>query len=266
MVDDCNRFTRRAKRVLAHAESEARTFDHNYLGTEHLLLGLAREGEGIGARVLRALEIDDSRLRDAIVYVVGRGEGAPPEKLELVPRANHALELAVEEADRLNHRYIGTEHLLIGLLLEEEGVAAGILAGLGVTLDMARERVDALVGSAVRGQGVRATVERAVRGRRERGSGDVASETRGNVITVRVTDRDLAAIDALIESGIRSTRSDAAAWLIGAGIMANGELLDKLFATIEQIRQLRADAQAIMHRASEGGADLPPESKGKSVG
>jgi len=210
-----------------------------------------REGEGLGARVLHALEIDEPRLRDAVMYVVGRGEKGTSGKLELVPRAKHALELAVEEARRMRHHFIGTEHLLLGLLLEDEGVAAGILAGLGVDLATAREQVTTLLGGEGR-QGVRAAVERAVRGRRERGGSSESPETRSNVITVRVSDRDLAAIDALVESGIRTTRSDAASWLIGVGVNANRQLLERIYATIEQIRQLRADAQAL---AQETGAD-----------
>ncbi len=251
MADKLDQFTKRAKQVLVHAEEEARSFDHPYIGTEHLLLGVVREGEGVGARVLHALEIDEPRLRDAVMYVVGRGEKGTSGKLELVPRAKHALELAVEEARRMRHRYIGTEHLLIGLLLEDEGVAAGILAGLGVDLATAREQVTTLLGGEGR-QGVRAAVERAVRGRRERDGSSESPETRSNVITVRVSDRDLAAIDALVESGIRTTRSDAASWLIGVGVNANRQLLERIYATIEQIRQLRADAQAL---AQETGAD-----------
>ncbi len=251
MADKLDQFTKRAKQVLVHAEEEARSFDHPYIGTEHLLLGVVREGEGVGARVLHALEIDEPRLRDAVMYVVGRGEKGTSGKLELVPRAKHALELAVEEARCMRHHHIGTEHLLLGLLLEDEGVAAGILAGLGVDLATAREQVTTLLGGEGR-QGVRAAVERAVRGRRERGGSSESPETRSNVITVRVSDRDLAAIDALVESGIRTTRSDAASWLIGVGVNANRQLLERIYATIEQIRQLRADAQAL---AQETGAD-----------
>lgn len=257
MADKLDQFTKRAKQVLTHAEEEARAFDHPYIGTEHLLLGVVREPEGVGARALLALEIDEPRLRDAVTYVVSRGEQPVSGKLELVPRAKHALELAVEEARRMRHHYIGTEHLLIGLLLEDEGVAAGILAGLGVDLARAREQIKILVDrartpeqtamlvSGVRPQNVRAVVERAVRGRQERVGGNESPETRHNVITVRVSDRDLAAIDALVESGIRTTRSDAASWLIGVGVNANRQLLERIYATIEQIRQLRADAQAL---------------------
>jgi len=251
MTEHFDQFTRRAKRVLLLAEEEARSFDHTYVGTEHLLLGVMREGEGVGALALNALEVDEPRLRDAVAYVVGRGETASSGELALVPRAKNALALAVEEARRMNHRSIGTEHLLIGLLLEEEGVAAGILAGLGVDLATAREQVTTLLGSGGP-QGAHAAVERAVRGRRERGRGEEPPETRNNVITVRVGDRDLAAIDALVESGIRTTRSDAASWLIGVGVTANRQLLERIYATIEQIRQLHADAQAL---AQEAGTD-----------
>ncbi len=244
MVREQARLTPRAKRVLAHAVDEARGFHHNYVGTEHLLLGIARERDGVGARALVALEVTEERLRDAVTYVIGPGPGPTTDTPELVPRARRALDLAAKEANRLGHLSIGTEHLLVGLLLEEEGVAAGVLAGLGITADAARAQIAAILGTNARGGSAKATVALALRERQARG-GD-ASATRGNVITVRVTNDDLAAIDALVESGIRSTRSDAAAWLIGAGIAANDELLGKLNATIEQIRQLRAGAQALV--------------------
>lgn len=251
MIDQLDRFTERVKLVLTYAEEEARTFNHSYIGTEHLLLGVVREGKGIGVQALRALEIDEPRLRDAVTYIVRRGETETSDKLEFAPHARHALDLAVEEARRMRHHYIGTEHLLLGLLLEEEGAAAGILAGLGVDLARAREQVTTLLRGD-RPQGSRAVVERAVRGRRERGGGNETPDTRHNVITVRVSDRDLAAIDALVESGIRTTRSDAASWLIGVGVNANRQLLERIYATIEQIRELRADAQTL---AQEVGAD-----------
>lgn len=245
MSAEHSRLTPRARRVLAHAVDEALGLHHHYVGTEHLLLGIAREQDGLGAVALTALEVTNERLRDAVTYVIGPGPGPTTDTPELVPRARRALDLAAEESNRLKHNYIGTEHLLIGLLLEDEGVAAGILAGLGVTVDAARAQIDALVRAAARDAGAKVTVALALRERQTRGGTD-ASTTRGNVITVRVTNDDLAAIDALVESGIRSTRSDAAAWLIGAGIVANDELLDKLNATIEQIRQRRASAQALV--------------------
>lgn len=241
-----SRLTPRAKAVLVHAVDAARGLQHNYVGTEHLLLGIAREREGLGAVALTALDVTDERLRDAVAYVVGPGPGSATDTPELVPRARRALDLAAEEASRLQHNYIGTEHLLIGLLLEDEGVAAGVLAGLGVTVDAVRAQIDALVRAAARDAGAKVTVALALRERQARG-GTNTSTTRSNVITVRVTNDDLAAIDALVESGIRSTRSDAAAWLIGAGIAANAELLAKLNATIEQIRQLRANAQVLVN-------------------
>ena len=133
-----DKFSERARRVLSLAQEEAQRFNHNYIGTEHILLGLVRETEGVAARVLSSLEVDLSKVRSAVEFIIGRGEKPAQGEIGLTPRAKKVVELAVDEARRMNHTYIGTEHLLIGLLREGEGVAAGVLESLGVTLDKVR--------------------------------------------------------------------------------------------------------------------------------
>ncbi len=132
------KFSERARRVLSLAQEEAQRFNHNYIGTEHILLGLVRETEGVAARVLSGLGVDLTKVRSAVEFIIGRGEKPTQGEIGLTPRAKKVVELAVDEARRMNHTYIGTEHLLIGLLREGEGVAAGVLESLGVTLEKVR--------------------------------------------------------------------------------------------------------------------------------
>jgi ATP-dependent Clp protease ATP-binding subunit ClpC len=141
MADRFDRFTERARRVLTLAQEEAQRLRHNYIGTEHILLGLMREGEGVAARVLSNLGVQLPKVRDSVEFIVGRGEGMVVGEIGLTPRAKKSVELAVKEARRLNHHYIGTEHLLLGLLREGEGIAAGVLESLGVSLDQVRAQV-----------------------------------------------------------------------------------------------------------------------------
>ena len=142
MASRFEKFSERARRVLSLAQEEAQRFNHNYIGTEHILLGLVRETEGVAARVLSNLGVELSKVRSAVEFIIGRGEKAVPGEIGLTPRAKKVIELAVDEARRLNHSYIGTEHLLIGLLREGEGVAAGVLESLGVTLEKIRSETN----------------------------------------------------------------------------------------------------------------------------
>jgi ATP-dependent Clp protease ATP-binding subunit ClpC len=132
------KFTERARKVLTLAQEEAQRFNHNYIGTEHILLGLVQEGEGVAAKVLSNLGVALDNVRSAVEFIIGRGERAVSGEIGLTPRAKRVIELAVDEARRLNHNYIGTEHLLLGLLREGEGVAASVLESLGVSLDKVR--------------------------------------------------------------------------------------------------------------------------------
>ena len=141
MSDRLDKFTERAKKVLVYAQDEATRFNHNYIGTEHLLLGLLREGDGIAAKVLGNLGVELNKVRSAVEFIIGRGERMVVGDINLTPRAKRVIELAVEEARRLGHNYIGTEHLLLGLVREGEGIAAGVLESLGVNLDKVRAQV-----------------------------------------------------------------------------------------------------------------------------
>ncbi len=247
-----DKFSERARQVMNLALNETLRYGHDYLGTEHLLLALTHITEGAAARALSALGVEERQVREAIESVVGRGTGKGEGEVVLAPRAKRSLELALDEARQLKHDFIGTEHLLLGILREGDNVAVGILSHLGVSLPDIYEQLELVWLAAERTpRPIRRMVEVALlHGRGKNREAAAPAETKGNVITCRVTDRDLAAIDTLIEAGIRSTRSDAAAWLIGAGIDAHGDLFDKLHVTIDQIRQLRADAQAIMQQAS----------------
>jgi ATP-dependent Clp protease ATP-binding subunit ClpC len=141
MSDKFDKFTERARKVLTLAQEEAQRFNHNYIGTEHLLLGLVREGDGVAARVLSNMGVQLPKVRSAVEFIIGRGETMVMGEIGLTPRAKKVIELAVDEARRLNHHYIGTEHLLLGLVREGEGIAAGVLESLGVNLEKVRAQV-----------------------------------------------------------------------------------------------------------------------------
>src|SRR5206468_10609968 len=120
-ISHFERFTEHARKVLSLAQEEAQRFQHNYIGTEHLLLGLVREGEGVAGKVLTSLGVDLEKVRKAVENIIGRGDRIVLGEIGLTPRAKKVIELAVDEARRLNHDYIGTEHLLLGLIREGNG-------------------------------------------------------------------------------------------------------------------------------------------------
>jgi ATP-dependent Clp protease ATP-binding subunit ClpC len=135
------RFTDRARRVVVEAQREARALGHDYLGTEHLLLGLISEGSGVGAKALETLGIGGEELRERVEAIIGRGPGSQPSHIPFTPRAKQALRLSLEQALRLGHHYIGTEHLLLGLIEEKDGVAAQALAAAGADGQRVRAEV-----------------------------------------------------------------------------------------------------------------------------
>ncbi len=141
------RFTERARQVVVLAQEEARTLKHNYIGTEHILLGLLREEEGVAARALRSLGVTVERARDRVVAIVGPGEEATSGQIPFTPRAKKVLELALREALSLGHNYIGTEHILLGLVQENEGVGARILLDLDAGAEKVRAEVLRLLGT-----------------------------------------------------------------------------------------------------------------------
>jgi ATP-dependent Clp protease ATP-binding subunit ClpC len=135
------RFTDRARRVVVLAQEEARMLDHNYIGTEHILLGLVHEGEGVAAKAMAAMEISLEAVRQQVEEIIGRGQQAPSGHIPFTPRAKKVLELSLRESLQLGHDYIGTEHILLGLLREGEGVAAQVLVRLGADLNRVRQQV-----------------------------------------------------------------------------------------------------------------------------
>ncbi len=155
--DRFDKFTERARKVLTLAQEEATRFNHNYIGTEHLLLGLVREGEGVAAKVLGNLGVELNRVRSAVEFIIGRGDRMIVGEIGLTPRAKKVIELAVDEARRLGHHYIGTEHLLLGLVREGEGIAAGVLESLGVNLEKVRKETIGVLGGLGRQPGARET-------------------------------------------------------------------------------------------------------------
>ncbi|GMR02293.1 MAG: ATP-dependent Clp protease ATP-binding subunit [Acidimicrobiia bacterium] len=145
------RFTDRARRVVVLAQEEARLLNHNYIGTEHILLGLIHEGEGVAARALESMDINLESVRNQVVEIIGQGSQAPSGHIPFTPRAKKVLELSLREALQLGHNYIGTEHILLGLIREGEGVAAQVLVKLGAELTKVRQTVIQLL-SGVQGE------------------------------------------------------------------------------------------------------------------
>ena len=149
------RFTERARKVVVLAQEEARHFNHNYIGTEHLLLGLLREDEGVAARALASLNVTLDEVREQVESIVGYGEEGSGGQAPFTPRSKKVLELALREALQLGHNYIGTEHILLGLVRESEGVAARVLSNLDVDPDKVRREVVRMLGGGRSGRGGR---------------------------------------------------------------------------------------------------------------
>jgi hypothetical protein len=139
--DRFDKFTDSARKVLTLSQDEAMRFNHPYIGTEHLLLGLVRESEGVAARVLANMDVELAKVRTVVEFIIGRGDQPVAGEVGLTPRAKRVIELAIDEARKLGHHYIGTEHLLLGLLVEGQGIAAGVLDSLGVQPDRTRAEV-----------------------------------------------------------------------------------------------------------------------------
>ena len=140
-TDRFDKFTDRARRVLTYAQDEAQRFDHNYIDTEHILLGLVREGDSTAVRVLETMGVELAKVRTAIEFIIGRGDRPVVGEVGLTPQAKRVIELAIDEARRLDDHYLGTEHLLLGLVREDAGLAAGVLESVGVTIDRTRARI-----------------------------------------------------------------------------------------------------------------------------
>src|SRR5437870_1783918 len=159
------RFTDRARRVVVLAQEEARMLNHNYIGTEHLLLGLIHEGEGVAAKALESMNISLEGVRQQVEEIIGQGQAAPTGHIPFTPRAKKVLELSLREALQLGHNYIGTEHILLGLIREGEAVAAQVLQQLGADLNRVRQQVIQLLsGYTAKGKGEGAPGEQTPQG------------------------------------------------------------------------------------------------------
>lgn len=240
------KFTEKMRLVLDFAREEARELRHNYIGTEHLLLGLLREGESIAYNVLHSLGIELEAVRRAVTFIVGPGKEAVIGEIGFTPRAVAATTLAFNEAGHLRQEKIAPEHLLLGLTSEGEGIAAGLVKAFGTTLEKVRAQTFQAIALASGGKAVE------------------QPSSKSNVVTCRIDGRDLDAVDALIEAGIRSTRSDAAAWLIHAGIEANRPLFEKVYGTVAEIRRLRVVAQSMAQEVAGSGEGATESVEGQS--
>jgi ATP-dependent Clp protease ATP-binding subunit ClpC len=153
------RFTDRARRVVVLAQEEARMLNHSYIGTEHILLGLVHEGEGVAAKALQGLGISLEGVREQVEEIIGHGAHAPTAHVPFTPRAKKVLELSLREALQLGHNYIGTEHILLGLIREGEGVAAQVLQKLRADLNRVRQQVLQLLSGHQTGEPARPSAD-----------------------------------------------------------------------------------------------------------
>jgi ATP-dependent Clp protease ATP-binding subunit ClpA len=236
--DRFDTFTDEARQALHLAQEEAQRFNHNYIGTEHLLLGLTRVPGSVAEWALRELGVSLDKARSAVELVIGRGDRIVLGDIGLTPRAKKVMELAVDEARRLNHHYIGTEHLLLGLIREGEGIAARVLGSLGVSLERAREQV------------LRALAERSA-------GGDASPMRQRTPITCWFEADELATLDALVETGVHPSREEAAAWLIREGLAARRDVLERIGAKVAEIERLRAEARALARGDDDAGSEAP---------
>jgi len=241
------KYTERANRALALGGNEARRFNHAYLGTEHLFLGLVAVEEGVAAKALAPLGVDLPRVREAMMLIIGRGDGDGVDDPTPTPRLKQVLAAAEREAADLGHPYIGTEHLLLALFGKDEwdiqpSAAMRVLASLGLEPARVREQVLGLLGPST-----------------------AVARTRDHVVTCRVDERVLAALDALVEGGVYATRSEAAARLILAGLDANRPLLERVYAAVATIRQVRQETQALTREWASAEVHLPTAGAGAST-
>jgi hypothetical protein len=246
-------FTPRAQHVLALAETEARRLNHAEIQPEHLLLGILREGTGLAVAILQRAGLDLERLRADAEQRLGQGNGSPPDKLALSSACQHVLRLAVEESTRLHQSFIGTEHILIGLLREGGSLDPTLftqfaldtmLRGIYVGTHTSGRR-----GTAMKGRGSTVGLVTTASGTPATG---MSAAPRDNVLSIRVSDDDLAAVDAMVEIGIARSRSEAAAWLIGSGITANRPLFERAQNVISEVRRLREEAQQLAQEHAVG--------------
>jgi ATP-dependent Clp protease ATP-binding subunit ClpA len=236
------RFTDRARRSLFLSQEEARRLNHNYVGTEHLLLGLVSEGQGVAAKALESLGISLEAVRAQVEESIGQGQRAPTGHIPFNPRAKKVLELSLREATQLGHNYIGTEHLLLGLLREGEGVAAQVLVKLGADLSRVRQQVIQLLGGYAGGKEagartrlVRMTVPKDLREAEEQ----LAQMRRQKEQAIQAQDFEKAAAlrDQERQLLTRLAKRERA-WTAGVDLEAVVQENENLHSEVERLREL----------------------------
>ncbi len=235
------RFTVRARHVVTAAQEEARRLDHDFVGTEHILLGLLREGEGIAARALQSLGITLPVARQQVEEIIGWGEQTPTGHIPFTPRAKKVLELSLREAMRLDHLYVGTEHILLGLLREGDGVAVNVLAKLGVGGDQIRHAVTGLLSgpSGLRSGPGPVSAERVMPPGLHAYDEKIALV--GSQKDAAIDAKDLAAAAALRdrEKHLIAERAQRTAdWSAGVDVVALGEEVDRLHREVARLQNL----------------------------
>jgi ATP-dependent Clp protease ATP-binding subunit ClpA len=250
------RLTDRARRVVVLAQEEARMLNHDHIGTEHILLGLIHEGQGVAAKALESLGISLEAVRQQVEETIGRGQQAPPGHIPFTPRAKKVLALARREALQLGHSFIGTEHLLLGLIREGEGVAAQVLVGLGADLNRVRQQVIQLLHG-YQGKEQPGTARGAWRsGKAGRGKRALLSEI---LYRLDAMDSRLSAIEHRVGTGpdvrgldheIAQVRHDKESAIDAQDFETAAVLRDKEKRLLDQ-KASRQEEWAIMHR------DLP---------
>lgn len=221
-----DKYTDGAKRVLMLAQEEARRLNHNYIGTEHLLLGLVREGEGIAAKTLGVRGVDLTKVRSAVEFIVGRGERIEAGDIALTPRAKKVIELTAAEVRRVRHSYIGTEHILLGIVQQGDGVAIGVLESLGVDLAELRSALEITGGQEAPG----------------REEGPARPEERAEESEVRLTPRAIKALEFAAEEARRFDHSQIGTGHLLIGLVREGEgigarILQGLGVNLQRLRK-----------------------------
>jgi ATP-dependent Clp protease ATP-binding subunit ClpA len=215
------RFTDRARRVVVLAQAEARMLNHDYIGTEHILLGLIHEGEGVAAKALESLNISLEAARQQVEEIIGRGQAAPTGHIPFTPRAKKVLELSFREARQFGHNYIGTEHILLGLVREGEGVAAQVLQKLGADLDRVRNRVRRIM------------VQRLLEPEEEMPTmGSTRSKLREYASPSPFDEREKIVLSLLIQEGLTAS---AIADVLGVSEEKVGEIVQALIEKLKEI-------------------------------
>ncbi len=241
------RFTDRARRVVVLAQEEARMLNHNYIGTEHILLGLIHEGEGVAATALESMDISLDAVRSQVEEIIGRGMAIPTGHIPFTPRAKKVLELSLREAMQLGHNYIGTEHILLGLVREGEGVAAQVLEKLGADLNRVRQVVVGLLSGGVESERIESETLRSAATPKDqvRRAAERASRARQLAEQLAASVDDPSVTPELIVQGLLLTE-------------------DRLLALEVLVRRIEAGKPVTGQEGESGEADEPPDDRAES--